>query len=543
MLVKVPSVPGSNEAGKGLKAIDPARYGSLDHPGDAYSYDIYTQVARAVRAGAGLGGLQPAAAHRRGRVAVGVRAGHLLRRRAAAHPRVRRVLRAQPGRGRAAAGRRRARTPASPTRSAGRPRSSAPTSACRSSTSRPRPTSAASSTPTRPASPTATASGSGRSPAPPTPMRTSSARPRSTSIAACPSTTARCTSWPRRRCTRSPSGSRPARRRSPRPASRSRRGDAADPAQRRRHRARRHPHAAGRRTGRDAVGGARPEPVHHLPAARLDQAVLGRPARAALPVTRRVPQQATTPMPTRRSTPASPSRRTAPRCSPSPIRPFSPADRLSRPAAAPVKVDARSRRCSTCRSGRVSCTSRANGAKMKRRNVADGVRGWGPFTGRQLTTIICVGLVTILFPVGAWAVTGSDVFITARPPAAHAAVNSSGALSVTGLGERQPGPAREHVHELCRRLGDLWVQPRALPRSRRQGTRRDIGQRRRRLRHLRSGLRRRRRGDGRVAVRSDRVGRRVVRAGHQDERERANSFGCRDQARSCGRRVPAERVG
>jgi hypothetical protein len=48
--VKV-DVPGADAAGKGLKALDPARYGSLDHPGDAYAYDIYTQIARAVREG------------------------------------------------------------------------------------------------------------------------------------------------------------------------------------------------------------------------------------------------------------------------------------------------------------------------------------------------------------------------------------------------------------------------------------------------------------------------------------------------------------
>jgi hypothetical protein len=36
-------------AGKGLVHIDPARYGSLHHPGDAYSYDIFTQVARTLR--------------------------------------------------------------------------------------------------------------------------------------------------------------------------------------------------------------------------------------------------------------------------------------------------------------------------------------------------------------------------------------------------------------------------------------------------------------------------------------------------------------
>jgi hypothetical protein len=56
--VKV-NVPGSDQAGKGLKAIDPTRYGSLEHPGDSYSYDIFTQVARALRGGSALGGLKP----------------------------------------------------------------------------------------------------------------------------------------------------------------------------------------------------------------------------------------------------------------------------------------------------------------------------------------------------------------------------------------------------------------------------------------------------------------------------------------------------
>jgi hypothetical protein len=45
-----------------LKTIDPARYGSLNHPGDSFSYDIYSQVARAVIAPTGidpLDGLRP----------------------------------------------------------------------------------------------------------------------------------------------------------------------------------------------------------------------------------------------------------------------------------------------------------------------------------------------------------------------------------------------------------------------------------------------------------------------------------------------------
>ena len=46
-------------AGRGLKAIDPDRYGSLQHPGDAYAYDIFTQVGRAVRDGGLLGDLEP----------------------------------------------------------------------------------------------------------------------------------------------------------------------------------------------------------------------------------------------------------------------------------------------------------------------------------------------------------------------------------------------------------------------------------------------------------------------------------------------------
>lgn len=46
-------------AGKGLRALDPERYDDLRHPGDEYSYDIYTQAAAAVRDGGILGGLEP----------------------------------------------------------------------------------------------------------------------------------------------------------------------------------------------------------------------------------------------------------------------------------------------------------------------------------------------------------------------------------------------------------------------------------------------------------------------------------------------------
>lgn len=55
------SPPGVEDlVGKGLVVLDPERYGSLDHPGDGFSFDIYTQVARAVRAGGPvLGGVTP----------------------------------------------------------------------------------------------------------------------------------------------------------------------------------------------------------------------------------------------------------------------------------------------------------------------------------------------------------------------------------------------------------------------------------------------------------------------------------------------------
>ena len=44
----------------GLRATDPERYGSLRHPGDGFSYDIYTQIGRALRGpDSPLAGLAP----------------------------------------------------------------------------------------------------------------------------------------------------------------------------------------------------------------------------------------------------------------------------------------------------------------------------------------------------------------------------------------------------------------------------------------------------------------------------------------------------
>jgi hypothetical protein len=52
---------GVNAPGTGLKAWDSVRYAPLSHPGDAYSYDIFSQAARAIRPTRGegpLGGLR-----------------------------------------------------------------------------------------------------------------------------------------------------------------------------------------------------------------------------------------------------------------------------------------------------------------------------------------------------------------------------------------------------------------------------------------------------------------------------------------------------
>jgi hypothetical protein len=48
-------------ANMSLKTIDPERYSRLSHPGDAFCFDIYSQVGRLVREGGGgvLGGLRP----------------------------------------------------------------------------------------------------------------------------------------------------------------------------------------------------------------------------------------------------------------------------------------------------------------------------------------------------------------------------------------------------------------------------------------------------------------------------------------------------
>jgi hypothetical protein len=56
ILVEGPDVPERHHSGKGLRVIDPDRYGHLEHPGDGFAFDIFSQVGRAVRSGETLGG-------------------------------------------------------------------------------------------------------------------------------------------------------------------------------------------------------------------------------------------------------------------------------------------------------------------------------------------------------------------------------------------------------------------------------------------------------------------------------------------------------
>ena len=44
---------GFFDSGQHLKAVAPERYGILSHPGDAFSFDIFSQAGVALRAGTG----------------------------------------------------------------------------------------------------------------------------------------------------------------------------------------------------------------------------------------------------------------------------------------------------------------------------------------------------------------------------------------------------------------------------------------------------------------------------------------------------------
>ena len=176
---------------------------ALHHPGDAYSYDIFTQVARAAARPGGTIPLDGLAVEQVLAVGESQSAFALTTYYDGVQPldpRVRRLPGPQPRRrGRAARAR-----PSGGIDIAGslggKPTRSAPTRTRRRSWSRPRPTCSASSATSRPASPTPTTSGCGRSPAPPTPTRSRSAPARPTSAAPRRSTAASRSSCCAPRC-------------------------------------------------------------------------------------------------------------------------------------------------------------------------------------------------------------------------------------------------------------------------------------------------------------------------------------------------------
>jgi hypothetical protein len=73
-------------------------------------------------------------------------------------------------------------------------------------------------------------------------------------------------------------------------------------------------------------------------------------------------------------------------------------------------------------------------------------RGMGPFTGGQLTTMVCVIVVAVAFPMGAWAVSGSNTFITDAQSGARATVSKSGALTVAGTVITSAAPLKSLYH-------------------------------------------------------------------------------------------------
>src|SRR5689334_20603191 len=75
---------------------------------------------------------------------------------------------------------------------------------------------------------------------------------------------------------------------------------------------------------------------------------------------------------------------------------------------------------------------------MRGRESSEHGRGWGPFSGRQLATIVCVGIVALVgIPTAALAATGAFSSATAAP--AVTAFNSSSAPAAIGLVGRSGG--------------------------------------------------------------------------------------------------------
>ena len=64
------------------------------------------------------------------------------------------------------------------------------------------------------------------------------------------------------------------------------------------------------------------------------------------------------------------------------------------------------------------------------------IRGLGPFTGGELAVVVVTFALLLLFPIGAWAVSGSNTFVTDAVSGQHASVNSAGALNVAEAGPK-----------------------------------------------------------------------------------------------------------
>ena len=62
-------------------------------------------------------------------------------------------------------------------------------------------------------------------------------------------------------------------------------------------------------------------------------------------------------------------------------------------------------------------------------------KSWGPFSGGQLTIIIVAIVVMVALPVGAFAVSGTNSFITDATTGAQAKVSTAGALSTAEAGQ------------------------------------------------------------------------------------------------------------
>ena len=182
VLVKAPGAGGSR--GKGLVNIDPAGTARCSIPVTG-TRSTSTPRSRAPSPRWRAARWSAAAApHRRGGIAVGVRSGDVHQRRRAAHPGVRRVLRAQSRRERSSVGRARSDLRASLIRWVVALPSSAPIRTSRSSMRRPRAIPGCSDR-SRPANPMMRTSGCGRSLVPRTLTRTCRAVSPTNSIAAC----------------------------------------------------------------------------------------------------------------------------------------------------------------------------------------------------------------------------------------------------------------------------------------------------------------------------------------------------------------------